>query len=90
MSSNFVISHNIDGVLTNIAGGMRDKLLFVWVKYMISLYLLKMVRLSLVIIFQGQDECKDSGFGCLHKEAKPLFLKELKDLWENTLLRIPC
>ncbi|KAL3839752.1 hypothetical protein ACJIZ3_024343 [Penstemon smallii] len=53
--------HNIDSVLNNITGGMRNKLLFVW----------------------GQEECTDSGFGCLNKEEKPLFLKELKDLWEN-------
>ncbi|MFX6533537.1 HAD family hydrolase, partial [Acinetobacter baumannii] len=51
--------HNIDGVLSNITGGARSKLLFVW----------------------SQEECIDSGFGCLHKEEKPLFLKELKDLW---------
>ncbi|KAL0410040.1 UNVERIFIED_CONTAM: hypothetical protein Slati_3593700 [Sesamum latifolium] len=31
----------------------------------------------------GQEECTDSGFGCLHKEQKPLFLKELKYLWEK-------
>ncbi|KAK6126303.1 hypothetical protein DH2020_039948 [Rehmannia glutinosa] len=64
--------HNIDGVLSEITGGMRSKFVFVW----------------------GQEECNDSGFHCLHKEEKPLFLKELKDLWEikpqysasNTLL----
>ncbi|KAK4419317.1 hypothetical protein Salat_2344600 [Sesamum alatum] len=31
----------------------------------------------------GQDECAESGFGCLRKEQKPLFLKNLKDLWEK-------
>ncbi|PIN06800.1 Phosphoprotein phosphatase [Handroanthus impetiginosus] len=53
--------HNIDGVLSNITGGMRSKLLFVW----------------------SQEECTDSGFCCLSKKEKPLFLKELKDLWKN-------
>ncbi|KAK6145585.1 hypothetical protein DH2020_022405 [Rehmannia glutinosa] len=64
--------HNIDGVLSEITGGMRNKFVFVW----------------------GQEECTDYGFHCLHKEEKPLFLKEMKDLWEikpqysasNTLL----
>ncbi|KAI3447508.1 hypothetical protein Pfo_004173 [Paulownia fortunei] len=53
--------HNIEGVLSNITGGMRSKLLFIW----------------------GQEECTDSGFHCLHKEEKPLFLKEMKELWEK-------
>ncbi|KAG8374163.1 hypothetical protein BUALT_Bualt11G0102300 [Buddleja alternifolia] len=52
--------HNIEGVLSEITGGMRSKLVFVW----------------------GQEECTDSQFYCLHKEEKPLFLKELNDLWE--------
>ncbi|KZV48935.1 hypothetical protein F511_09531, partial [Dorcoceras hygrometricum] len=52
--------HNIDGVLNNITGGMRSKLLFVW----------------------SQAECSESGFYCLDKPYKPLFLKNLKSLWE--------
>ncbi|XP_051148265.1 uncharacterized FCP1 homology domain-containing protein C1271.03c [Andrographis paniculata] len=31
----------------------------------------------------GQSECSDSGSYCLHKEEKPLFVKELKRIWEN-------
>ncbi|KAL6585434.1 hypothetical protein OROMI_002078 [Orobanche minor] len=39
-------------------------------------------RSKLVFVW-GQDECTDSGYHCLHKVEKPLFLKNLKDLWEN-------
>ncbi|GFP88135.1 hypothetical protein PHJA_000957200 [Phtheirospermum japonicum] len=53
--------HNIEGVLSNITGGTRSKLVFIW----------------------GQEECTESGYQCLHKEEKPLFLKELKDIWEH-------
>ncbi|GFP92624.1 hypothetical protein PHJA_001406600 [Phtheirospermum japonicum] len=53
--------HNIEGVLSNITGGTRGKLVFMW----------------------GQEECTESGYQCLHKEEKPLFLKELKYIWEH-------
>ncbi|GFP96567.1 hypothetical protein PHJA_001800800, partial [Phtheirospermum japonicum] len=39
-------------------------------------------RSKLVFIW-GQEECTESGYQCLHKEEKPLFLKELKDIWEH-------
>ncbi|RAL43723.1 hypothetical protein DM860_014224 [Cuscuta australis] len=29
----------------------------------------------------AQEECEDSGFYCLEKEEKPIFLKRLEDLW---------
>ncbi|XP_073145303.1 uncharacterized FCP1 homology domain-containing protein C1271.03c-like [Henckelia pumila] len=53
--------HNIDGVLNDITGGARSKLMFVW----------------------SQEECTDSGFYCINKREKPLFLKNLKNLWEK-------
>ncbi|XP_022846234.1 uncharacterized protein LOC111368974 [Olea europaea var. sylvestris] len=37
----------------------------------------------------GQDERTESGFYCLRKEEKPLFLKELKDLWEKKYHSLP-
>ncbi|CAA2994304.1 Hypothetical predicted protein [Olea europaea subsp. europaea] len=37
----------------------------------------------------GQDERTESGFYCLRKEEKPLFLKELKDLWEKKYRSLP-
>lgn len=33
--------------------------------------------------WQGQEECTDSGTFCLNKSEKPLFLKELKDMWKS-------
>ncbi|GER33695.1 haloacid dehalogenase-like hydrolase superfamily protein [Striga asiatica] len=35
----------------------------------------------------NQEECTDSGYGCLHKKQKPLFLQRMKDLWENKSYR---
>ncbi|KAL2509254.1 Haloacid dehalogenase-like hydrolase (HAD) superfamily protein [Forsythia ovata] len=37
----------------------------------------------------GQEECIDSGFHCLRKVEKPLFLKDLKLLWEKKYLDLP-
>ncbi|KAL2509249.1 Haloacid dehalogenase-like hydrolase (HAD) superfamily protein [Forsythia ovata] len=37
----------------------------------------------------GQDECTESGFYCLRKKEKPLFLKNLKDLWEKKYRSLP-
>ncbi|CAA3014690.1 Hypothetical predicted protein [Olea europaea subsp. europaea] len=37
----------------------------------------------------SQDECTESGFYCLRKEEKPLFLKNLKDLWEKKYRSLP-
>ncbi|KAL2487250.1 Haloacid dehalogenase-like hydrolase (HAD) superfamily protein [Abeliophyllum distichum] len=37
----------------------------------------------------SQDECKKSGFSCLEKREKPLFLKNLKDLWKNEYRSLP-
>ncbi|XP_073273371.1 uncharacterized FCP1 homology domain-containing protein C1271.03c-like [Primulina huaijiensis] len=31
----------------------------------------------------SQEECTDSGFYCMNKRVKPLFLKNLKNLWEK-------
>ncbi|KAL3623376.1 hypothetical protein CASFOL_032192 [Castilleja foliolosa] len=53
--------HNIESVLSNITGGTRSKLVFIW----------------------GQENCTESGYRCLHKQSKPLFLKQLKDIWEH-------
>lgn len=39
--------------------------------------------MMMIPFFQNQDNCTDSDFHCLHKEEKPLFLKELKELWED-------
>lgn len=33
---------------------------------------------------QAQEECIESEFYCLHNAKKPLFLKELKDVWGSS------
>ncbi|XP_047979370.1 uncharacterized protein LOC125221290 [Salvia hispanica] len=35
----------------------------------------------------AQEECKESGFYCLNKGEKPLFLKELKDVWGSRICK---
>ncbi|CAA3014694.1 Hypothetical predicted protein [Olea europaea subsp. europaea] len=37
----------------------------------------------------GQEECIDSGFHCLRKVEKPLYLKDLNRLWEKKFLDLP-
>ncbi|KAL8505022.1 hypothetical protein ACS0TY_016285 [Phlomoides rotata] len=39
---------------------------------------------SKFVFVWSQEECTDSPFYCLDNEEKPLFLKELKDIWENS------
>ncbi|KAJ9559174.1 hypothetical protein OSB04_013788 [Centaurea solstitialis] len=61
------MEHNIQGVLTNVIGEMKNKLLFTW----------------------DQKECTDTGFKCLENKNKPLFLKELKYLWQKKYSDLP-
>ncbi|KAK9194229.1 hypothetical protein WN944_004933 [Citrus x changshan-huyou] len=37
-----------------------------------------------------QNECTNSGFNSLEKKNKPIFLKELKKIWENKALHSLC
>ncbi|KAL2487253.1 Haloacid dehalogenase-like hydrolase (HAD) superfamily protein [Abeliophyllum distichum] len=37
----------------------------------------------------GQEECIDSGIQCLKKRLKPLFLKDLRQLWNKKYLDLP-
>ncbi|PWA35963.1 HAD-like domain-containing protein [Artemisia annua] len=55
------MEQNIDGVLINIMGEHKSKLLFTW----------------------DQGQCTNTGFMCLENKEKPVFLKELKYVWQK-------
>ncbi|KAM7531643.1 hypothetical protein LguiB_035053 [Lonicera macranthoides] len=38
-------------------------------------------------LFEDQEKCTNSGFGSLEKKGKPIFLKELKKVWEKKSIR---
>nr|GEX80457.1 hypothetical protein [Tanacetum cinerariifolium] len=38
---------------------------------------------------QDQNQCMDTGFKCLDKRDKPLFIKELRHLWDNKYSNLP-
>ncbi|XP_071690658.1 uncharacterized protein [Rutidosis leptorrhynchoides] len=59
--------HNLEGVLNNVMGELKSKLLFTW----------------------DQNQCTDTGFKCLDNRDKPLFLKELSNLWEKKYPNLP-
>ncbi|CAK9138393.1 unnamed protein product [Ilex paraguariensis] len=46
------------------------------------------LRGKLVFVWD-QEECTDSGFRSLEKKEKPIFLKELKKLWEKKYSTLP-
>ncbi|KAL7616092.1 hypothetical protein Lser_V15G01961 [Lactuca serriola] len=55
------MEHNIDKVLTQITGELKNKFLFTW----------------------DQNQCTKTRFTCFGNDYKPLFLKELKYIWEQ-------
>ncbi|KAI7754179.1 hypothetical protein M8C21_012597 [Ambrosia artemisiifolia] len=59
--------HNLQGILNNVMGNLKNKLLFTW----------------------DQEHGTDSGFKCLENQDKPLFLKELNNLWEKKYPNLP-
>ncbi|KAL3532037.1 hypothetical protein ACH5RR_005558 [Cinchona calisaya] len=46
------------------------------------------IRSKFVFIWD-QEECIDTGFGSLDNKHKPIFLKELKKIWENRARALP-
>ncbi|KVH99918.1 uncharacterized FCP1 homology domain-containing protein C1271.03c-like [Cynara cardunculus var. scolymus] len=42
-----------------------------------------------LLFIWDQEECTDTGFTCLENKKKPLFLKELKFLWEKKYSNLP-
>ncbi|EXC33911.1 hypothetical protein L484_012801 [Morus notabilis] len=44
---------------------------------------------SKLLFAWGQEKCTDTGFGSLEKKDKPLFLKELKKIWQNNNAALP-
>ncbi|GMN39336.1 hypothetical protein TIFTF001_008575 [Ficus carica] len=44
---------------------------------------------SKLLFAWGQEKCTDTGFGSLEKKDKPLFLKELKKVWQNNNALLP-
>lgn len=96
MFSYLYTRHNIDGVLSTFAYDVRGKFAFVWVRIH---NILQQHHSSTVCIWdpripillysscfcleQAQHDCKNSGFKSLIKKDKPIFLKELKKIWNN-------
>ncbi|TMW82228.1 hypothetical protein EJD97_006463 [Solanum chilense] len=49
-----------------------------------------MVGLKRKLLFVwDQEKCIDSGFKCLEKKEKPIFLKQMKKIWENKYNILP-
>ncbi|KAI3738183.1 hypothetical protein L2E82_28203 [Cichorium intybus] len=55
------MEHNIETVLTQLIGELKNKFLFSW----------------------DQNQCTKTRFTCFGSKHKPLFLKELKYIWEK-------
>lgn len=99
----WMIRRNIGSVLSTITNGEESKFVFVWVTYDDShlpsnihwsfvdecffLILKSWLWANFLIIFQGQSDCSDSGFKCLRKQYKPLFLKQLKKIWDHSVYK---
>ncbi|GJZ81500.1 uncharacterized FCP1 homology domain-containing protein-like protein [Tanacetum coccineum] len=44
---------------------------------------------SKILFTWDQNQCMDTGFKCLDNRDKPLFIKELRDLWDNKYSNLP-
>lgn len=82
--------HNIDTVLTQLIGELKNKFLFTWVSliyFHLNFLASKKFENSLVVVcfspLQDQNQCTKTGFMCFGSKYKPLFLKELKKIWNK-------